>query len=183
MPEPWEMTDDEAALEAEQLRERHAAADRIAAPLFVRQMAANPTLRDRIRVADVAHSQRESSETEFPKWLQQRQADPPDDDSDFHIKEAAMPKEIRRRLPSELTDEEAKAEGERLREELRAADRIAAPLFVRQLDEEDERLRELGANKYGELLEPFPKASDDSARRQRALLVGGVKPKRRPSKK
>ncbi len=37
MPEPWEMNDEEAALEAEQLRERHRAADRIAAPLFTKQ--------------------------------------------------------------------------------------------------------------------------------------------------
>ena len=39
--------------------------------------------------------------------------------------------------PWELTKEEARAEGERLREELRAADRIAAPLFAKQLADMD----------------------------------------------
>ncbi len=67
--------------------------------------------------------------------------------------------------PWEMTEQELDNMVKQSRDELRAADRIAAPLFAKQLDEEDEELRKLGANKYGELLDPFHLESDDSAHR------------------
>ena len=65
--------------------------------------------------------------------------------------EVIMPK------PWEITPEEARAAGERKRERLRAGDRLAAPLFARQLAELDDA----DAFPLETEVEPAPE-SDDS---------------------
>lgn len=75
MPEPWELTREQARREAEELRAELDRADREAAPLFAEQLA---DLEDQRR--DAEEEEPELDESEHGSLFDSREGDCPDDE-------------------------------------------------------------------------------------------------------